>query len=454
MSESAPPTRAALLAGWIAEQDPLPAGVSEISARLVIDTLGLAMAARNTDYVHAVVESWKDAGSSTLVGSTDLRSATAAAMTNGTAAHGEDFDSTFEGCPVHAGAVVVPAVLAAAEEWRLSGRDAERGIAIGTEVMCRLGLIARKGVHAAGFHPTAVLGTMAATAGVAAAAGLDPRATTNALGIAGSMASGIIEYLADGTWTKRLHAGWAAQAGIRAAAMARAGFTGPATVFEGEHGLFHAFAPSIAPDFDILTSGLGEQWHAKDTAFKPYACGTMTQPFVDCAISLSERVSRENVTELRCFVGEGTVHRLWEPLELKQRPPNGYAAKFSTPYCVAVGFLRQRAGLAEFDDAAVSDEAVLGLAARVNYEIDPDNEYPANYTGYIRAELETGEFVEARQPHLRGGRKAPLDRAEIERKARDNIEFGGCDPALAERIASFADGLGDSDEPVSLDALR
>ena len=372
MPDAKPSTRSEMLAAWMAAPSELPAEVSETVARLVIDTLGLAAAARNTDYVRAVTESWKDGGNCTVVGSDQVRAATAAAMINGTAAHGEDFDSTFEGCPVHAGAVVVPAVLAAAEEWRLSGRQAERGIAIGTEVMCRLGLVARKGVHAAGFHPTAVLGTMAATAGVAAAAGLGQRETTNALGIAGSMASGIIEYLADGTWTKRMHAGWAAQAGIRAAAMARAGFTGPATVFEGQHGLFRAFASSIDPDFELLTGNLGERWHATDTAFKPYACGTMTQPFVDCAIELSRQVTGDNVKALRCFVGEGTVHRLWEPLELKRRPPNGYAAKFSTPYCVAVGFLRQRAGLAEFDDNAVSNEAVLDLAARVSYEIDPE----------------------------------------------------------------------------------
>ena len=157
-------------------------------------------------------------------------------MINGTAAHGEDFDTTFEGCPVHAGAVVVPAVIAAAEQWGLNGTRVSAGISAGSEIMCRLGLIARKGIHAAGFHPTAVLGTMAATAGVAAAIGLPTAATVNALGIAGSMASGIIEYLADGTWTKRMHAGWAAQSGLRAVTMAQAGFTGPATVFEGKHG--------------------------------------------------------------------------------------------------------------------------------------------------------------------------------------------------------------------------
>src|SRR5690606_31098070 len=106
--------------------------------------------------------------------------------------------------------------------------------------------------------------------------------------IAGSMASGLIEYLAEGTWTKRMHAGWAAQSGIRAALMARAGFLGPRTVLEGQHGFFHGFAPARPPDFDPLLDGLGESWLLTAIAFKPYACGTMTQPFIDCAIRLAE----------------------------------------------------------------------------------------------------------------------------------------------------------------------
>src|SRR6266545_3082527 len=129
----------------------------------------------------------------------------AAAFVNGTAAHGEDFDDTFEGGPVHAGAVVVPAVLAAAEQESLDGQRALLGIAVGVETICRLSLVVPKAVHKAGFHPTAVFGTIAAAAGVGAALKLDARQFANALGIAGSMASGIIEYLADGSSTKRLH---------------------------------------------------------------------------------------------------------------------------------------------------------------------------------------------------------------------------------------------------------
>src|SRR5262249_41476309 len=152
-------------------------------------------------------------------------SSAGAACVNGTAAHGEDFDDTFEGGPVHAGAVVVPAVLAACERHNPDGQAGLRGIAVGVETMCRMGLVTQGALHKAGFHPTAIFGAVAAAAGVSAALDLNRKQMTDAIGVVGSMASGIIEYLAEGTWTKRMHAGWSAQAGIRAALLGKAGFS-------------------------------------------------------------------------------------------------------------------------------------------------------------------------------------------------------------------------------------
>jgi 2-methylcitrate dehydratase PrpD len=258
---------------------------------------------------------------------------------------------------------------------------------------------------------------------------------TSALGIAGSMASGIIEYLAEGTWTKRMHPGWAAQSGLRAALMARAGFTGPRTVFEGVHGLYRAFAPSIPPDFDPLLDGFGSRWIMQGIAFKPYACGTMTQPFIDCAIRLADDgVRASDIAEISCEVAEGTVHRLWEPLEVKRRPPTPYAAKFSTPFCVAIGLLERAAGLAQFTESRIHDPAVLELASKVRYQINPADEYPRQFTGHVRATLKDGTQREARQPHLRGGERAPLSADEVERKFATNAMHGGWSRDLAERL--------------------
>ena len=420
----------------------LPAVTTRKCEELLIDVVGLCVTARNEDYIESALAGCDDDGPCTAIGHARTLTAAGAAFVNGTAAHGEDFDDTFEGGPVHAGAVIVPAVLAACERHNPDGRMALVGIAVGTEVLCRLSLVVPKAVHKAGFHPTAVFGAMGAAAGVGAALGLNARQIVDALGIAGSMAGGIIEYLAEGAWTKRLHAGWAAQSGIRAALLARGGFVGPRTVFEGVHGLFHGFAHTTQGDYGALTDDFGTRWVTDTLAFKPYPCGTMAQPYIDCARRLAARgVKAEDVVEIVCEVAEGTVHRLWEPLADKQRPRNGYAAKFAVPYLLATGFVDGGVGLSAFTERAISDPHVLALAAKVKFVIDPDNPYPNNYTGHLRATMKDGSVIEERQPYLRGGAQEPLTRQDVTDKFVLNAQHGGWSKAQSDGALKLIAGL-------------
>ena len=265
-----------------------------------------------------------------------------------------------------------------------------------------------------------------------------------AFGIAGSMASGILEYLTDGAWTKRLHPGWAAQSGLRAAVLARTGFFAPRTVLDGPHGFFHAFAPTATPDFRHLENGLGEDWYAERIAFKPYACGTMIHPYIDCMIRLAATgLPASHIRSITCPTGEGLVHRLWEPLAGKQAPPSGYAAKFSMPFCMAVGFFEGDAGLAQFTDAKAADPDILTLARKISYVIDPANEYPRNYSGHIRVQTTDGALIAMDQPHMRGGMHEPLSDGDIRAKALANCQHGGWPEgrarALIDWMASLAD---------------
>ena len=429
-----------------------PAPMQGVAEKLLIDVAGLCVAARHTDYVGAALAGWEASGGCTAIGHARALDAAGAAFVNGTAAHGEDFDDTFEGGPVHAGAVIVPAVLALAERERISGEDALRAIAVGVELMCRASLVAPKLIHKAGFHPTAVLGAMGAAAAAATALKLSKQDFVNALGIAGSMAGGIIEYLAEGAWTKRLHPGWAAQSGIRAADLARQGFVGPRTVFEGTHGLYHGFARSAQGDWAKLVEGFGQRWVSQTLAFKVYACGTMTHPYIDCARRLSKKVDLQDVVEIICEVAEGTVHRLWEPLAAKRRPPNAYAAKFSQPYCIAAGLVLGHAGLEAFTEERVRDPHLLALAAKVGYEIDPDNPYPDEFTGHVRVVLRNGAGVEERQAHFRGGAHEPLSRADLEEKYRLNCAHGGWPQERSEAFLGWAKSAFSG--PVDLAFLR
>ncbi|MGH6895746.1 MAG: MmgE/PrpD family protein [Geminicoccaceae bacterium] len=449
---------AEVFAEWARGLEPqaIPRDARAVAANALLDVAGLCVAARDTDYVRAALAAWDGEGGCTALGHAPGLDAAGAALINGTAAHGEDFDDSFEGTPVHASAVVLPAVLAAAERYGLSGADVLRGYVVGAELMCRLALVAPTAIHRAGFHPTAVIGALGAAAGVGATLRLSAPQLTSALGVAGSMASGIIEYLAEGTWTKRLHAGWAAQAGLRAALLGRAGFLGPRTVLEGEHGFFHAFGSAgIAPDFRFVTEGLGEAWQMARIAFKPYACGTMLHPFIDCAIRLArDGVDGADVREVVCRVGEGTVHRLWEPLAEKRTPTTSYSAKFSGPFAVALGLVAQAAGLEQFTEAKVREPDLLALAARISYEIDPDNEYPRNYTGDVRVILRDGSVRQAHQGHLRGGVREPLGRAEITAKFRANAAHGGWPPSEIGRLEAWCGRLFELDDLGELASFR
>jgi 2-methylcitrate dehydratase PrpD len=163
----------------------------------------------------------------------------------------------------------------------------------------------------------------------------------------------------------------------------------------------------------------------------------MTQPYIDCAVRLGRAgIAPADIEEISCEVGEGTVHRLWEPLSEKRRPTTPYSAKFSTPYCVAVGIIYQDAGLAEFTEERVRESRVLELAGKVNYVVDPGNEYPANYTGHVRARLKDGSVVEERQACMRGGAREPLSRSELEDKCEANLAFAG---RSRDRVTAISD---------------
>ena len=409
---------------------------------LLKDICGIILSARNENYVKSLVETYKGSGNLVSLGHSERFDLFSSAIIAGTAAHGEDFDDTFEGNPMHVGATMIPALLSAAQKFNLNGDQILKGLTIGSELICRLALVAPTAMHKQSFHPTAVCGTFGVAAGLSSVLDLTEKQMVSALGIAGSFTSGIIEYLAEGSWTKRVHPGWSANSGMNAALIAKSGFYGPRTVFEGEHGFFEAFAlKEIERDYSHLTDGLGNRWENQNLAFKPFACGTMAQPFVDCAIKIRKKIKNlNNISSITAKVGEGTVHRLWEPLKEKKNPSTPYSAKFSVPYCVAVGFIRGDAGLNEFNEKSINDKQILNLASKVNYEIDPNNEYPKNYTGTLICKTSENEFTE-HQPCFRGGIKEPLTKDDIDKKYNANLNYSKISEENKKNLNNFIETL-------------
>jgi len=455
-------TAAQRLARFVVELklDAVPAPVVSQAADLVLDTLGNALAAAHEDFGVAVLDVARALGGpreSSLLGAPGKIAAANAVLANATLAHGLDFDDTREDAIVHTSCVAVTTALAVGEATGASGRAVLEAAIAAVEVMCRVGLAVPGALHARHFHPTAITASFAAAAAAGKLRGLSENQLGRAFGICGSQASGIIEYLADGSWTKRLHPGWNAHAGVIAAQLARAGFTGPSTVFEGAHGLYQAFAGGLdAAKLDALLDSLGTSWELGQLTLKPYPCGSIAQPYMDCAARLRETpgLRADQIAAIRCKTSPGPVPRLWEPLAAKHAPPNGYAAKFSLPYLIASILVRGKAGLAEFDDDAVQDPAVLGVAKLVTYELDPTIDYPRQFIGDVAITLADGRVVHARQDRPRGGPDAPLSRAELEAKFRGNAALALPD-AQGERVIQHVYDLA-ADAPLAgvLAALR
>lgn len=221
-----------------------------------------------------------------------------------------------------------------------------------------------------------------------------------------------------------MHPGWAAHGGVIATLLAREGFRGPEKVFEGTHGFFRSFAGPSEYRFEKLLE-LGKIWETPRLTFKSYPCGSISHPYMDCALKLRLKYvpAPKQIVEVVCRTAQGPVHRLWEPLADKQRPASSYGAKFSLPYCIAVMLIRGRAGLDEFTDAAIQDPSVLALAKKVRYELDPSIDYPRHFSGHVRIGLADGTVVEENQPHPRGGFEDPLPPEEIESKFRANARL-------------------------------
>jgi 2-methylcitrate dehydratase PrpD len=407
----------------------IPAPVTAKAAVLMLDTLGSCLASSREDFGRAVLDSAERLGGpqeSTLIGTKAKAGAASAALANATLAHGLDFDDTREGAIVHTGCVAVTTALAVGEAVGASGRAVLEATIAGVEVMCRVGLAVPGRFHARHFHPTSLTGSFAAAAVAGRLYHLTEDQLVHAFGICGSQAGGIIEYLADGSWTKRLHPGWAAHAGVAAVILARAGFTGPETVFEGAHGFYQAFAGGFAEaTVDGLLGTLGREWELEQLTLKPYPCGSIAQPYMDCALRLRDKyqIRPADIARVSCRTAEGPVPRLWEPLAAKHRPANGYAAKFSLPYLLAAMFVKGRASLAEFTDEAVRDEAVLEVAGKVGYEIDASIDYPRQFIGQVTVRLRDGRRLEESQDHPRGGPDSPMSRDEVEAKFRGNASL-------------------------------
>src|SRR5262245_36073380 len=405
----------------------IPETVCERAKHLILDATGIAFASGRYDFAHkslTAIAGLAGDGDVPVIGLPARLPPRDAALVNGILVHGLDFDDTHTGAVLHVTTSIWPAVLSAGWMRGASGKDLLTAYVAGAEAITRLGAVGSGIFHQIGFHPTGLIGVFGCTLAAGRLLGLGPEALVMAQGIALSMASGSLEFLEDGAWTKRMHPGWAAQSGITAAALARGGFIGPARAYEGRFGLFniHLQDAFAAERLSRATAGLGTTWETSAIAAKPLPACHFTHACADAAMQLAKqhRFGIDDIVRIKALVPGEVVKTVCEPLPNKRRPANAYDAQFSIPYLVAASLLRGRFTLNELEPDALNDETILSLCDRVDYEVDSRSTFPRHYTGEVQISLTDGRVLVHREAVNRGCADRPLSNADIVEKFIDN----------------------------------
>ena len=367
-----------------------------------------------------------------------------AALANGTSAHGIEMDDVTTESSLHPGVAVIPPAFALAEEMGASPTAYLEAIVAGYEVTIRVGnALNPASSYARGFHPTGVAGVFGATMAAGRLLGLDERALVQALGVAGTMAAGSLEYLSDGAWTKRLNPGWAGHAGIVAANLAREGFTGPASVFDGQLGVLHAFTDE--PYRDRLLADLGNPLQVMLVSIKPYACCRYNHGLIDAALQLQREhgFTPEDVERIRLGVLSGGALLVADPIEQKREPHNTVDAQFSAPFAAAVAIARGRGDVSVYSQENVDDPTIRSLMARTDCYRDAelDAAYPRQWPAAAEVRLRDGRVLSAFVPYATGEPENPVPREALLAKFTSLAEgrIRGDASALADRILRLED---------------
>ena len=370
-----------------ARAKPLPPSVALAAQLHLLDAIGVGLAAAASPIgaaYRSLAGEIAAGGPATVFGQAGGASAADAALINGGLIHSLEFDDTHTGSIAHGSAVIAAAALAVGEARQVSGAALLGAFARGWEVLIRFGLAAPTGYPARGFQNTSVAGPLAAALVVAELHDLSEDQSVAALGVALSQASGVFEFLTNGSSVKSLHPGWAAHGGVIAALLARGGMSGPETSLEGKHGLFRQFAgdAGAAERFRALLDDLGERWHLEDAAFKFYPCCHYLHPFIEAAGVLTERgVRADDIAQLLCRVPAPEAAIICEPWAGKQAPQTGHAGRWSLPIVIATRIVEGKVDLATFE--RLPSAAVLSLAARTQWEPLQDACFPERFKAEI-----------------------------------------------------------------------
>jgi 2-methylcitrate dehydratase PrpD len=404
----------------------LPDEVIDRVKYLFLDFIGVACRGSQEDSSRSMNRFVREMGEGSpggvIIGTKERAPSVYAALANGTSSHAIEMDDVNNEASLHPGVVVFPSALATGEMTRATGRRFIEGVVAGYEVVIRLGkALGPENSYRQGFHPTATCGTLGSSVVASKVMGLNQERMVSAMGIAGSQAAGSMEYLAQGAWTKRFHAGWAAHSGMIAAQLAKKGFRGPTSIIEGRDGFLHAY--SNGADQNKVLEGIGSGFEILRTSVKPYACCRYMQPPIDGVLKIAKEndLQPDQVEKVRLGLLRAGFPLIADPIEKKYCPESLVDAQFSMPFGAAVAILYHKAGLREFHLSKIRSKAVRQVMRKVECFIDPDLDKTFPKQWCATAEILTGDgrsyFTKIEYP--KGDPENPLTWDEVIDKFHD-----------------------------------
>ncbi|NYT63345.1 MmgE/PrpD family protein [Alcaligenaceae bacterium] len=406
----------------------IPEQVRTRAKHLMLDAVGIAFASTQYDFAKKTLLAFQELSGSVqqvpVIGMGVSLSMRDAAVINGVLIHGLDYDDTHPEGIIHATASLLPAVLSQGAVLGCTGQDILTAYVLGLEVATRLGSVAKGAFHQVGFHPTGLVGAFACTVAAGRLQQLTADQLNHAQGIVLSMASGSMEFLQDGAWTKRAHPGWAAQAAITAVTMAKHGFVGPKATYEGRFGLYrsHLGAEVETHNMNDAMASIGESWETLNIAVKPIPACHFVHACADAASILHQTINIDDIKQIVAKVPEGVMKTVCEPDAAKKKPANSYEAQFSIPYSVARCLQYGRFDLAALNEKAYTDPTSLALAAKVQCVADPDADFPRYFSGEVVVEMKDGSIHSHREAINRGAHSRPITNEQVVVKYMENTE--------------------------------
>lgn len=390
----------------------LPSEVVEATKRCFLDWLGSAIAGseeRPTQILLAVAKELGGKPEATLIPDGSRSSSLLAALVNAASSHTLEVDDLHQPSILHPAASVIPATFALAEREGTTGEEFITALVVGYEVAIRVGEAAGPS-HYEFWHTTGTCGTFGAAAACGKLLGLDREQLVWAFGSAGTQASGLWEFLKDGAMSKQLHPAKAAASGLLSALLARKGFTGATSIFEGKQGFLRA--TSKAFDLEKLVKGLGESYRIAETSFKAHAACYHTHPAIDAALALraTHQLAPGHIERALVTLYSAAVDLLGG-VELS----SPYAAKFHLPFCVATALVYGSVDLNAFSEERLKDPAILALLPKIELRREEafDRLYPERWPAVVEVVTKVGETYQASVEHPKGGPRNPLSEGEL-----------------------------------------